>query len=142
MADPEIESDRDRDRLLTLAFALESNPAAYALLVGAGLSKGAGLPSAWDVITSLTAQLAQLRGQSPADPVEWYETTYGEKASYDLVLKRLAPAAFERQPLLRKQFETSEGSSGTPSPAHHAIADLVHLGAVNVVVTLNFDRLI
>ncbi|NYD76041.1 SIR2 family protein [Leifsonia soli] len=139
---PASEAGADGDRLLTLAFAIESNPSAYALLIGAGVSKSAGLPSAWEVITLLTAQLAHLRGESPPDPVEWYESTYGEKASYDLVLKRLAPTSFERQPLLRKQFETSDGLNGNPSPAHHAIADLAVLGAVKVIVTLNFDRLI
>ncbi|WP_431220124.1 SIR2 family protein [Leifsonia xyli] len=139
---PASEPGADDDRLLTLAFALDSNPGAYALLIGAGVSKGAGLPSAWDVITSLTAQLARLRNERPADPVQWYEQTFAEKASYDLVLKRIAPASYERQPLLRKQFERSEGGNGSPSTAHHAIADLVAIGAVKVIVTLNFDRLI
>lgn len=133
---------RDNDNLLTLAFALESNPGAYALLVGAGVSKGAGLPSAWDVIETLTSELARLQGEAPTNSVDWYETRFEEKASYDLVLKRLAPTTYERQPLLRKQFEAADDQPVGPSPAHKAIADLARLGAVKVIITLNFDRLI
>ncbi|MGN6760779.1 MAG: SIR2 family protein [Leifsonia sp.] len=133
---------RDNDNLLTLAFALESNPGAYALLVGAGVSKGAGLPSAWDVIETLTSELARLHGETPTNSVDWYETRFAEKASYDLVLKRLAPTTYERQPLLRKQFETFDDEPVNPSPAHKAIADLARLDAVKVIITLNFDRLI
>lgn len=137
-------AQRDLDDLLTVAFAMESNPGAYALLIGAGVSRSAGIPTAWDVINDMTAKLAQLLGESPADPLDWYENRFGEEPSYPAVLRRLGPTRFERQALLRKYFETSQESEAapTPAPAHHAIADLVRLGVVKVIITLNFDRMI
>lgn len=134
----------DDDAALTAAFSLASNPGAYALLIGAGVSKGAGLPTAWDVLNSLCAQAAELAGEAPDDPVDWFGKMTGSPATYQTVLKRLAPTTHERQALLRPFFEpASVGEPDVhPSQAHHAIARLVRAGSVRLIVTLNFDRLI
>ena len=44
--------------LTTLAFSIYSNKGAYALLLGAGISKASGLPSGWDIVTDLLKKLA------------------------------------------------------------------------------------
>ncbi|WP_313540675.1 SIR2 family protein [Leifsonia aquatica] len=135
----------NEDHLLTLAFSLTTNPSAYALLIGAGVSKGAGLPTAWDVLTDLTRQAAHLRGEDPADPVSWFEEQFSGTATYETVLEQLAPTTYERQALLRQYFEPDPEQGGIPvqpSTAHDAIAALVKTGAVRVIITLNFDRLI
>ncbi|QNE35446.1 SIR2 family protein [Leifsonia shinshuensis] len=134
----------DEDTLISVSFGLASSPGTYALLVGAGVSKGAGLPSAWDVLVDLTGRVADLKGETPDDPVRWYEETFETVTTYESVLERLAPTTYERQALLRTYFEPNpeEDGSAEPTEAHRAIARLVSEGAVRVIVTLNFDRLI
>ncbi|MDF0512497.1 SIR2 family protein [Agromyces sp. H3Y2-19a] len=134
------------DALLMLAFSVQANPGAYALLLGAGVSAPSGIPTAWGVLEDLTSRIAQLAGEEPDMPVEWFETTYGVPARYETLLERLAPTPMERQRLLRGYFEPAErdvrdGKVG-PTAAHRAIARMIQAGAVRVIVTLNFDRLV
>jgi hypothetical protein len=56
------------DPYLPLAFSLASNPGACAVLAGAGVSKGAGLPSAWDIEVDLVRKIAQ-RDNAEMSPV-------------------------------------------------------------------------
>ena len=132
--------------LLTVAFSLHSNPGAYALLLGAGVSAPSGIPTAWGVLEDLVARSAELAGGKPEDPIAWYEERYGAEPTYEGVLERIAPTQVERQRLLRDFFEQSpediESGRKRATPAHHAIAKLVRSGAVKVIVTLNFDHLI
>ncbi len=138
---PPAESD-----LLTLAFSIHSNPGAYALLLGAGVSVSSGIPTAWGVLVDLTSRLALLEGMEPEDSIAWYEENFGEPVRYETLLKRLAPTKLERQRLLKSYFEPPTDGSATssrgPTAAHRAIARLVKAGSVRVVMTLNFDRLV
>lgn len=45
-------------RLTTLAFSMYTNKGAYALLLGAGISRSAQIPSGWEVENLLLIQLA------------------------------------------------------------------------------------
>jgi len=47
---------------LTLAVALNSSPGCYAILLGAGVSIAADVPSAWGVQQAMIAKLAAGRG--------------------------------------------------------------------------------
>nr|WP_230322847.1 SIR2 family protein [Cellulomonas hominis] len=129
--------------LLTLSFAIHSNPGAYAFLLGAGVSMSSGLPSAWDVRVSLASQVAKQMGAAPEDPISWFAETFGTAAEYQDMLGRLAPTPIERQKLLRGFFEPGDefDVDVAPSTAHEAVARLVLTGSVRVIVTLNFDRL-
>lgn len=49
-------------RLTTLAFSLYSNKGAYALLLGAGISRPAHMPSTWDIENALIERIAATRG--------------------------------------------------------------------------------
>lgn len=55
MAAPTTSTD---DLYLPLAFSMYSTPGAYAVLAGAGVSIGAKLPTAWDIVVDLAQQLA------------------------------------------------------------------------------------
>ncbi|MCF3140816.1 SIR2 family protein [Paenarthrobacter sp. AR 02] len=133
------------DQVISLAFSLHSTPGSYACILGAGISIPSGVPSAWGVQEDLLKQLAGAEGESPEDPFEWYERKYGEQASYESLLERLAPTQHARQQLLRGYFEPSdlerELELKRPTAAHRAIARLVAAGSVRVILTLNFDRL-
>lgn len=128
-----------------LAFALRSSPGAYALLLGAGVSVGAGVPSAWGVQEELIRRLARAEGADTDDPFAWYHDRYGKPSTYDDLLESLTKTAEERQALLRSFFEPDEeereAGQKSPQAAHQAVAQLVATGLVKVILTTNFDRL-
>lgn len=137
----------DLDPILTLAQTLHATPTSHMLLLGAGVSIAAGVPSAWGVQERLVEQLAAQHGEKrPKEPEEWFRAKFGTALKYDSLLEALGRTMTERQQLLRQFFEPSEGAIGIdakrPSAAHHAIAGLVAAGSVRIVVTLNFDRLV
>jgi hypothetical protein len=51
------------DPLVSLAFSLHTNRGAYALLLGSGVSRAAGIPTGWEVVLDLTERVAQLEGE-------------------------------------------------------------------------------
>lgn len=134
------------DAELALAFALDRSPGSYAVLVGAGMSRSAGLPTAWDVQMDLIGRIRTMGASStdPADDEEaaaWFERTFGEVPEYDRLLGLVATTPAERQAVLRDYFAPRDATPRI-SPAHTALARLVASGTVRVVVTLNFDHLI
>ncbi len=129
-----------------LAFAMRDTPGAYAVLLGAGASVAAGMPSAWDVQQHLIERLAAAEGTSQiGDPHTWYQKRYGRPATYDDLLAALTSTPFERQAMLRSYFEPDkqerEDGRKQPTAVHRAIARLVAAGHVRIVLTTNFDRL-
>lgn len=55
------------DPQVSIAFALHSNPGAYAMLVGSGVSVGAGIPTGWQVVLDLISKVARVLGENPGD---------------------------------------------------------------------------
>lgn len=135
------------DPMLSLAFTVHSNKGVYALLLGSGVSRGAGIPTGWEVVLDLVKKLASLKGaNAEEDLVEWYTKEFGEEPSYDRLLNDLAKSPTARANLLKSYFEpTTENSDEElrkPTQAHKAIAQLVKGGYIRVILTTNFDRLI
>lgn len=135
------------DPILSLAFTIHSNKGVYALLLGSGVSRGAGIPTGWEVVLDLVKKLANLKEtNTEEDPVTWYTEEFGEEPSYDRLLNDLAKSPAERANLLKPYFEpTAEDSDEglrKPTKAHKAIAQLVKGGYIRVILTTNFDRLI
>ena len=135
------------DPLIQLSFNLHANRGVYALLLGSGVSRAAGIPTGWEVIVELARRLANLYGEDPSpDPTEWYRQRFHEEPSYTGLLDGLAGSPAERQQILRGYFEPDaeeqeRGLKG-PTKAHRGIADLVAAGHVRVILTTNFDRLL
>ncbi len=137
-----------------LALGLHSQPGVYALLLGSGVSTGAGIPTGWGVVQELVRRAAVAHDpedsdaidQARADPAAWWvENGDGEPLGYSNLLAALAPTPAARRGLLAGFFEPSEEDlevgNKVPSDAHRAIAQLVKSGHVRVIVTTNFDRL-
>ncbi|MCX4399485.1 SIR2 family protein (plasmid) [Streptomyces sp. NBC_00053] len=129
-----------------LAVTMRSVPGGYAVLLGAGASITAGMPSAWEVQQVLIERLASVEGTTEiGDPHTWYKEKFGHEATYDGLLAQLTSSAYERQALLRSFFEPDdqerEQGHKQPAAAHQAIARLVAAGHVRIVLTTNFDRL-
>ena len=135
------------DPLQSLAFSVQANPGVYALLLGSGVSRSAGIPTGWEVVIDLLGKLAATIDEGPKRALEqWYTEEYGEPPDYSRLLNTLARTPSERQQLLRPYFEPDdqerEEGLKQPTASHKAIARLVAQGFVRVIVTTNFDRLI
>lgn len=136
------------DPILPLAFSVHSGRGVYAVLLGSGVSRAAGIPTGWDVTLDLIAKLAAAVGeeeQARANPETWFAERYGEESDYARVVERLAGSAEDRQRLLAGYFEPDEEDREEgrklPTEAHRAVARLVAGGYVKVILTTNFDRL-
>lgn len=134
------------DPILSLAFSMHSNKGVYALLLGSGISRSAGIPTGWEVTLDLIRKLAHTKDENcEPDPAKWYEETFSEDADYSKLLKQIAKTSTERNRLLKTYFEPTEDERQqnlkTPTDAHKAIANLVAKGYLRVILTTNFDRL-
>jgi SIR2-like domain len=142
------------DPMVALATSVHASPGVYALLLGSGVSTGAGVLTGWQVVTDLVRKVAV--AQAPDDigaadevgdePEAWWaEHGDGQLLGYSRLLGELASTPAARQALLAGYFEPSEADREqglkVPSAAHRAIAQLVARGAVRVILTTNFDRL-
>ena len=135
------------DPILRSALAIHTNPGAYALLIGSGVSRAAGIPTGWEVVLDLIGKIADSDGQSTGpDPAAWYRERYHKEPGYSDLLDDLTSTREERMTLLRSYFEPTaeerEEGRKTPTAAHEAIANLVKLGYIRMILTTNFDRLI
>ena len=135
------------DPMISLAFAIQTNKGAHALLLGSGVSRAAQIPTGWEIVLDLIAKLAHLQNDPCGpDPVAWYRSKYGVDPDYAELLDQIAKSPEERQQLLAGYFEPTdeerEDGSKLPTAAHRAIAKLVARGYVRVIVTTNFDRLV
>ncbi len=134
-----------------LATSMHAQPGVYALLLGSGVSTGAGLPTGWGIVSELVRRIAAASGENDAvsvaedDPETWWAEHGGGALGYSNLLMQAAPTAAARQGLLEGFFEAQSVDSGgeaiQPSAAHRAIAALVQHGYIRVIVTTNFDRL-
>ena len=134
------------DPIQSMAFSMQSNPGVYALLLGSGVSRSAGIPTGWEIVMDRLGKLAVASGQtSDIDLERWYIEKYHEAPEYPKLLDSLAKTRSERQQLLRPYFEPSEEEREEglkqPTIAHRAIASLAERGYIRVIVTTNFDRL-
>lgn len=132
---------------IALAHAMVQRPGAYALLVGSGVSRAAGIPTGWEVTLELCRRLAVLEdAEDVADPEEWYRQEKGAEPSYSDLVEGLAPNPADQQALLSSFFEPTaeerDRDEKVPTEAHRAIARLAASGHVRIILTTNFDRLL
>lgn len=134
---------------IAAAFALHATPGAYAVLLGSGVSRAAGVPTGYEVLVDLCRRHAVALGaqeEAAADPVAWYSAQTGTPATYDQILAGLTSRPEERVGLLRGYFEPTEEEREqglkVPTAAHRGLAQLASAGLVTVILTTNFDRLV
>jgi hypothetical protein len=126
--------------------SLFENKGVFALLLGSGLSRAAGIPTGWEITLDLIRRVALVQdaGEQP-DWAEWYHQTTGQAPNYSTLLEELAGSRDERRAILNRYIEPTEEElekgRKIPTAAHHAIAWLVRRGYIRVIVTTNFDRL-
>jgi NAD-dependent SIR2 family protein deacetylase len=135
------------DRITQLAFSMFENKGVYALLLGSGLSRTAGIPTGWEITLDLVRRIALAKGiAEQTDWATWYRTETGSEPNYSTLLAELAISPAERRSILHSYIEPDETERAEgrklPTAAHHAIADLVRDGYIKVIITTNFDRLL
>lgn len=135
------------NNITRLSFLMYENPGVYALLIGSGLSRAAGIPTGWEITLDLIRRVALLHGEGEQpDWVAWYREKTSEEPDYSKLVSELGLSRDERRSILDGYIEpsTEDRQEGRkiPTQAHYAIADLVRAGFVRVIVTTNFDRLL
>ena len=130
-----------------IAFAISKCPGSYALLLGSGMSRSAGIMTGYELTLDLIQKIPKEKEINKEELEQWYLDTYeNEEPSYDNVLDRISSKPVERRNILNSYFEPLEEDKNdhikTPQPGHYAIADLVKTGHIKVILTTNFDRLI
>jgi hypothetical protein len=128
------------DPMDALAISVAAGKGMYALLIGSGVSRGAGVKTGWDITLDLVRKLPAAKDvaeKSDEELVRWYESTFKKEPNYSEILELLGKTSAERQRLLEGYFDGKH-----PSKAHKAIAKLVSHGFVKMIITTNFDRLI
>jgi hypothetical protein len=116
-------------------------PERVALLVGAGMSRSAGIDTGDDLLDILAARHGAVA--APA-PTAWYAEAYGRWPSYEALLYEVHPVAPDADPSVFFEPAPSDlrGGRRVPQPAHRALARLVEAGYFRLILTTNFDRLI
>jgi len=135
------------NQLTSIAFSIYSNKGVYALILGSGISKTAGIPTGWDIINDLIKKLALLiKEPCKPDPETWFKTKFKEDPDYSIILSKIASTSSERINLLKPYIEPNpqerEQGLKVPTKAHIAIASLVKKGYIKLILTTNFDRLL
>lgn len=135
------------DSNLSLAYSMYSNKGVYALLLGSGISRSAGIATGWEIVLDLIRGLSITMEENCGDsPEKWYVEKFKQEPDYSILLDEVAKTATERSQLLKRYFdptdEEREQGIKTPTLAHKSIANLVKQGFVKVIVTTNFDRLL
>lgn len=127
---------------MSLSVAVAEAPGSYAVLVGSGASRDAGVPTGAEVFWLAVEDLFRLHGSTSDRPnrpeLEQFLAGLGDgEWSYSRVLELLAPDPATRRDYLAKHFEGT-----APAETHELLATLVQDGLVRVFVTTNFDRLL
>ena len=125
------------DPVTQLAYAIQANPGGYVVLLGSGVSRAAGVPTAWEVVEQLIRRLPEVQETGGIDePVNWYRQRYSDDIRFSSVLEQLAPHLSDRVNILHSIV-------GNPSPteSHKSLALLASSGHIDVFLTTNYDSL-
>ncbi len=72
------------DPILSLVFSVHYNKGVYALLIGSGVSRSAGIPTGWEVVEDLIRKLAHVKDQDCGpDPAAWFKDKFRRKMPTD-----------------------------------------------------------
>lgn len=139
------------DAVVPVAYAMHASPKRYALLLGAGISVAAGLPTASDASGNMILAVARGRGEQVERGKDnevclaWFKDTFGEPATFQRLMKELGISEGNRKdglkPFIYQTDEDGNPVPGIPTEAHRAIARLVKSGMISLIITTNFDTL-
>lgn len=140
------------DGVVPVAYAMHASPKRYALLLGAGISVAAGLPSGRDVTAKMIREIAlshekKIEGGDDAEAcIQWFGDEFKEPPTFDKLMAKLGIEEDNRretlQPFILPTDDEGNTLSVEPTPAHRMIAELVKDKIVSLIITTNFDHLL
>jgi hypothetical protein len=135
------------------ATGIHAQPGVYALLLGSGVSRSAGISTGWEIVRHLVQKVAAAADPddsashelAESDPEAWWAKHGEGNLGYSSLLAAVAPSSAARQGLLAEYFVATDEDRAdgrkVPTAGHRAIAELVKGGWIKVIITTNFDRL-
>ncbi|WOF15438.1 hypothetical protein F1737_01460 [Methanoplanus sp. FWC-SCC4] len=146
------------DSTIPVAYAMNSSPKRYALLLGAGISIAADYPSGRQIATKIILEIAKAKGkdgeiegeQKYEECIKWFDDEYNETATFDKLLNKLIDERIIQKELRSEGlrpfiYQTDEDGniiSKQTTEAHEIIAELVKNNIVSLIITTNFDNLL
>lgn len=137
-----MEVMRSLDPIISLTVAMAEAPGSYAMLLGSGVSRDAGVPTGSDVFWIGVGELYRMENECIDTPDrevlgKWLKDSDRDQLNYSELLELITPDPATRRDYLAKHF-----AGAVPSDTHKGLARLCASGAVKVFVTTNFDRLL
>jgi hypothetical protein len=134
------------DLIIQMSFSIYSNPGVYAVLIGSGISRSAGIFTGYEITLDLASKLSKMVEKKEVQNVsKWYKDYFKEEINYSKIITKLGKTRSERSNFLKPYFEPTEKEKEEgkkiPTKAHRSIAKLVKYGYLRMILTLNFDRL-
>lgn len=112
----------------------------YILFAGAGVSKDAGIPTAWDLMLK-TAGLLHAADSDVVGPnvdlEEWFIRSEYAQMEYSELIEKIYPNYPDQQDFLKEYLNNYEVGQ-----AHRGIAELARREIIRAVITTNFDHYI
>ena len=126
--------------IVKLAASALAGERKYVLFAGAGVSKDAGIPTAWDLMLK-TAGLLYAADSEVVNPSvnleDWFIGSKYAQMEYSELIEKLYPSYPDQQDFLKGYLDKYEIGN-----AHKAIAELARRGIIRAVITTNFDHYI
>lgn len=128
--------------IISLAYNMADCSQKYVLFIGAGVSKDAGVPSGWDILTETLQKMILQEDESnrnitKEEVEQFYRDKFEEKFGYSDIIGQLFPSNEEQRDYLKSFFKGI-----LPGEAHRLIAELVNEKLIKYIITTNFDTLI
>lgn len=112
----------------------------YILFVGAGVSKDAGIPTAWDLMLKTASLLYAVENEAIDKAVnleEWFTNSKYAHMQYAELIEKIYPNYPDQQNFLKSYLNNKEVGA-----AHLGIAEMARRGIIRAIVTTNFDHYI
>ena len=123
--------------IVKLATSAAPGEAKYVCLAGAGLSKDAGLPTAWDLMLETAALLRVAGADDGTDLQTWFMASQYKDMKYSELIGGLFNSSVEQQNFIRDKLKAEK-----PGEAHLLLAELARRKVLRCIITTNFDNLI
>jgi hypothetical protein len=112
----------------------------YIIFVGAGVSKDAGIPTAWDLMIK-TAGLIYAAESKEIDPdinlEDWFIKSKYAQMEYSQLIEQIYPKYPDQQSFFKDYLNKKEIGK-----AHKGIAELARREIIRAIITTNFDHYI
>ena len=128
------------DPILPLSISIAEGERTYAVFLGSGISRTAGIPTGGEILNNTIELLYEMEHHvdklEDETAKEWFEKSKYKNWGYSEILESLRETPEERRKFLEKFFIGKK-----PTEAHNIIAEMVEKNLIKCIITTNFDRL-